>query len=86
MQATLAQEDLTARVNKVIKDVLKVDEGRIKMDSRFKEDLGADSLDCITLLMALEEEFQIIIPESDAEKFIRIADAYNYLPNQAIAV
>ena len=58
---------------------LGVDEGNVTADASFMEDLGADSLDIVELVMALEEEFDIEIPDSDAEKIQTVQDALNYL-------
>jgi acyl carrier protein len=79
MPATLAEEDLLPRVKKTIQDVLKVNEFAIQPQSLFKEDLGADSMDRISLLMALEEEFDTIIPDEDAEKLARVSDVMEYI-------
>ncbi|MBW1430765.1 acyl carrier protein, partial [Campylobacter jejuni] len=52
-----------------------------KMESKIIEDLGADSLDVVELIMALEEKFEVEIPDSDAEKLIKIEDVVNYIDN-----
>ncbi|KJS15672.1 MAG: acyl carrier protein [Peptococcaceae bacterium BRH_c4b] len=56
-----------------------VDEGEVTMESSFIEDLGADSLDIVELVMALEEEFDIVIPDEDAEKIRTVGEAVRYI-------
>ena len=67
------------RIKKIIVDQLGVDESKIAEDSSFIDDLGADSLDIVELIMAFEEEFDIEIPDEDAEKMKTIGDAVKYL-------
>jgi acyl carrier protein len=67
------------RIKKIIVDQLGVDEGKITEDSSFIDDLGADSLDIVELIMAFEEEFDIEIPDEDAEKMKTVGDAVKYL-------
>lgn len=67
------------RLIEIIAKQLGVDEGNVTPDASFMEDLGADSLDTVELVMALEEEFDIEIPDSDAEKIQTVQDALNYL-------
>jgi acyl carrier protein len=67
------------RVRKIVVEQLGVKEDEIKNDSSFVDDLGADSLDTVELVMALEEEFETEIPDEDAEKIITIKDAVNYI-------
>ena len=76
-------ENLEARVKKVIAEKLGVDEATIKNDASFVEDLGADSLDTVELVMALEEEFGIEIPDEDAEKLATVGDALRYIEEKA---
>ena len=71
--------DIAAEVRRIIKDQLDVDEKDIKAEATFIDDLGADSLDQVELVMALEEEFEIEIPDEDAEKIQTIGDAIDYL-------
>jgi acyl carrier protein len=66
-------------VKKIIVEQLGVDEDDIQMEASFIDDLGADSLDIVELVMALEEEFGLEIPDSDAEKIITVGDAVNYI-------
>ncbi|KUK56008.1 MAG: Acyl carrier protein [Atribacteria bacterium 34_128] len=67
------------RIKKIIVDQLGVDESKITEDSSFVDDLGADSLDIVELIMAFEEEFDIEIPDEDAEKMKTVGDAVKYL-------
>ena len=67
------------RLIEIIAKQLGVDEGNVTPDASFMEDLGADSLDTVELVMALEEEFDIEIPDSDAEQIQTVQDALNYL-------
>ncbi len=67
------------RVKEIIVDQLGVDPGQVTEDAHFIEDLGADSLDTVELVMAFEEEFGIEIPDEDAEKMTTVAKAIEYL-------
>ncbi len=67
------------RLVEIIAKQLGVDEDNVTPDASFMEDLGADSLDTVELVMALEEEFDIEIPDSDAEKIQTVQDALSYL-------
>lgn len=63
------------KLKKIIVDVLNVDENEITMDTTFIDDLGADSLDVFQIIMGLEEEFDIEIPDEQAEKIVTVGDA-----------
>ena len=67
------------KVKKIIVDQLGVDEAEVTPEAKFIEDLGADSLDTVELVMALEEEFGIEIPDEDAEKIVTVKDASSYI-------
>ena len=67
------------KLKEIIADQLNVDADSITAESRFKEDLEADSLDLFELVMALEEEFKCEIPDEDAEKIQTVQDAVNYI-------
>lgn len=67
------------RLIEIIAQQLGVDVDNVTPDASFMEDLGADSLDTVELVMALEEEFDLEIPDSDAEKIQTVQDALNYL-------
>ncbi len=71
--------DVFEKVKEIIVDKLAVDESAVKPEAAFVEDLGADSLDLVDLIMALEEEFGIDIPDEDAQKIKTIGDAVNYI-------
>jgi len=74
--------DIEARVKKVIVDKLGVSEDKITTTSAFVEDLGADSLDQVELIMAFEDEFRVTIDDSDAEKLRTVKDALEYLASK----
>jgi acyl carrier protein len=67
------------KVKAVVVEQLDCDPAEVKEDSKFIEDLGADSLDVVELVMALEEEFDIEIPDEDAEGILTVADALKYI-------
>ena len=67
------------RVKKIVAEQLGVAEGDVKNESSFVEDLGADSLDNVELVMALEEEFECEIPDEDAEKITTVQQAIDYI-------
>jgi acyl carrier protein len=67
------------RVKEIIIEQLGVSPEQVKPEGRFVDDLGADSLDTVELIMALEEEFNVEIPDEDAEKMVTVGDAMNYL-------
>ena len=66
-------------VKKVVVDQLSVDEKLVTPEARFTDDLGADSLDTVELVMALEEEFDTEIPDADAEKVVTVGDVVDYI-------
>ena len=67
------------RVKEIIVEQLGVSPEQVKPEGRFIDDLGADSLDTVELIMALEEEFNVEIPDDDAEKMVTVGDAMSYL-------
>jgi len=71
--------ELEEKVKKIIVDQLGVDAAEVTPEASFIEDLGADSLDTVELVMALEEEFGIEIPDEQAEKIARVKDAIEYI-------
>ena len=71
------------RVKQIIVDQLGIDENEIAMESSFIDDLGADSLDIVELIMALEEEFNIEIPDEEAEKISTVGDIVEYIKAHA---
>ena len=70
------------KVKSIIVEQLGVDEEDIKMESSFVDDLGADSLDIVELVMALEEEFDLEIPDEDAEKITTVGEAIEYIESK----
>lgn len=74
--------DILSKVKEIIVNELSVDEAQITQEARFIEDLGADSLDTVELIMKLEEVFEISIPEEDAEKMRTVGDAVDYLKSK----
>ncbi|MDZ4723761.1 MAG: acyl carrier protein [candidate division Zixibacteria bacterium] len=67
------------RVKEIIIEQLGVEAGQVTEKARFVDDLGADSLDTVELVMALEEEFSLEIPDEDAEKIVSVGDAIDYI-------
>lgn len=72
-------ENLEQRVKKIVAEQLGVNEADIKSESSFVNDLGADSLDTVELVMALEEEFECEIPDEEAEKITTVQQAIDYI-------
>ena len=75
-------QDMFERFTKCATDVLSVDAGKITKEARFKEDLEADSLDLVELVMSLEEEFGIEVPESDLEGIATIGQAFDLVASK----
>ena len=73
------------RVKKIIAENLGVEESQLVPEASFVEDLGADSLDTVELVMALEEQFETEIPDEDAQKILTVQDAINYVNEKAVA-
>ncbi len=71
--------DVLERITKIIVDRLGVEESQVSLEASFKDDLGADSLDVVELVMELEDEFDIEISDDDAEKIATVGDAVNYI-------
>ncbi|WLD95121.1 acyl carrier protein [Alkalihalobacillus sp. AL-G] len=71
--------EIQERITKIIVDRLGVDEEEVKVEASFKEDLGADSLDVVELVMELEDEFDMEISDEDAEKISTVGDVLNYI-------
>ena len=69
------------KLKKIIAEVLNVDEEEISMETTFVDDLGADSLDVFQIIMGLEEEFDIEIPNEEAEKIVTVEEAVNLIKN-----
>lgn len=71
------------KVKSIISDQLGVDQDEVVDEASFTDDLGADSLDIVELVMAFEEEFDIEIPDEDAEKIAKVKDAISYIEENA---
>ncbi|PIV89247.1 MAG: acyl carrier protein [Hydrogenophilales bacterium CG17_big_fil_post_rev_8_21_14_2_50_63_12] len=71
--------DIEERVKKIVAEQLGANEADVKLESSFVDDLGADSLDTVELVMALEEEFECEIPDEDAEKITTVQQAVDYV-------
>ena len=76
-------ENIEQRVKKIVAEQLGVNDAEIKNESSFVDDLGADSLDTVELVMALEEEFEMEIPDEEAEKITTVQQAIDYITLQA---
>ena len=72
-------ENIEGRVKKIVAEHLDVEEAKVSSDASFIDDLGADSLDTVELVMAFEEEFDIEISDEDAEKIQTVQDAIDYV-------
>ena len=75
--------DVAERVKKIVVEHLGVDEGKVEEGASFIDDLGADSLDTVELVMAFEEEFSVEIPDDAAEKIQTVGDAINFIKENA---
>jgi len=75
--------DISARVKAIIVDKLGVDENEVTPEASFTNDLGADSLDTVELIMEFEKEFNIAIPDDQAEKIGSVGDAIQYIEDNA---
>lgn len=73
------KDSIFERVRQIIVDTLSIDEEEVKMDAHFMDDLGADSLDVVELVMAIEEEFDLEIPDDEAEKIQTVGQAVEYI-------
>ncbi|PKP50784.1 MAG: acyl carrier protein [Bacteroidetes bacterium HGW-Bacteroidetes-12] len=73
--------DITGKVKSIIVDKLGVDENEVTNEASFTNDLGADSLDTVELIMEFEKEFNIAIPDDEAEKITTVGDAIKYIEN-----
>jgi acyl carrier protein len=75
--------EIEQKVKSIIVEQLGVDEDEVTLDASFTDDLGADSLDIVELVMALEEEFSIEIPDEEAENISRVREAVDYIQKNA---
>ena len=76
-------EDIDSRVRKIVAEQLSVPEDKVADDASFVNDLNADSLDTVELVMALEEEFECAIPDEEAEKITTVKQAIDYIKNNS---
>lgn len=75
-------DELFVRMQKLIADKLEIDEAKVTLESSFRQDLGADSLDTYELVYAIEEELGIKIDDEKANEFETVGDAYNFVKSQ----
>ena len=78
----LIKDETYKKVQKIVIDQLGVKEEQVKLEAKFTDDLGADSLDTVELVMALEEEFEIEIPDEEAEKISTVQSAVDYIKKE----
>ena len=76
-------EDVSSKVKKIVADHLGIDEAKVTEESSFTDDLGADSLDTVELVMAFEEEFECEIPDDAAEKIQTVKDAIDFISSNS---
>ena len=76
-------DDVTSKVKKIVADHLGIEEVKVNDDSSFIDDLGADSLDTVELVMAFEEEFGSEISDSEAEKILTVGDAIKFIESKS---
>ena len=74
-------EEIFGKVKEIIVEQLGVAENTVNLEASFIDDLGADSLDIVELIMSLEEEFDMEIPDADAEKIVTVNDVVEYIKN-----
>lgn len=75
----MSKEDILSRVQKIVVEQLGVEDEKVTPEANFQNDLGADSLDTVELVMAFEEEFNMEIPDEEAESIATVGDAVNYI-------
>lgn len=78
----MANDELFVKMQKLIAEKLEIDEDKIKLESSFRQDLGADSLDTYELVYAIEEELGISVPDEKANEFETVKDAYDFVKSQ----
>lgn len=76
------EDELFTKIQKLIAEKLEIDEGKITLDSSFRGDLGADSLDTYELVYAIEEELGVSIPDDKANEFETVRDAYDFIKSE----
>jgi acyl carrier protein len=80
---SMSKEDILTKLKPIIAEQLGVDESEVKEDASFTEDLNADSLDLVELIMSLEEQFKLQISDEDAEKITTVGEAVDYISEHA---
>ena len=75
----MSSDEIFSKVKEIIVEQLGTAETAVTLEASFKDDLGADSLDIVELIMALEEEFDMEIPDSEAEKIVTVEDVVDYI-------
>ena len=78
----MEENEIFEKVKKIVEEQLGVNGDNIKMDATFVDDLSADSLDIVELVMGIEEEFEIEIPDTDAEKIVTVGDVVDYIKSK----
>lgn len=81
--SSMSREDILAKLKPLVADQLGVDEAEVKEDASFTEDLNADSLDLVELIMSLEEQFNLQIKDEEAEKITTVGEAVEYISEHA---
>lgn len=81
----MSQDEIFQKVQKIVSEQLSVEESEVKPEASFANDLGADSLDTVELVMALEEEFDIEIPDEAAENIATVQSAVDYIKQKVVA-
>lgn len=81
----MSQADIFERVKSIVIEQLEIEAEKVVPNATFTDDLGADSLDIVELVMALEEEFDLEIPDEDAEKILTVQDVVDYIKNHVAA-
>ena len=79
----MSEDDVSSKVQRIVADHLGIDETKVREDSSFIDDLGADSLDTVELVMAFEEEFGSEISDSEAEKILTVNDAIKFIESKS---
>ncbi|HEY1121325.1 acyl carrier protein [Luteolibacter arcticus] len=79
----MSEKSIEDRVKDIIVDQLGVNADQVTLEAKFIEDLGADSLDTVELVMAFEEEFEIEVPDEEAEKLQSVGDVVTYIKSQS---
>ena len=77
----MSENEIYEKLKLIVKDQLGIEEDKITMEATFIDDLGADSLDIVELIMSIEEEFDMEIPDNDAEKIVTVSDVVTYIKN-----